>query len=53
VPPPSFVLNGLLHRCRHIGQRYLLLVFFSFLACVNYAGKRSYTDDCGMGSILA
>jgi hypothetical protein len=41
------VLNGLLHRCRHIGQRYLLLVFFSFLLCVNYADKRSDSDDCG------
>jgi hypothetical protein len=43
----QIVLNGLLHRCRHFGQRYLLLVFFSLLACVNCAGKRSGSDDCG------
>ena len=45
--PPLRLSYGLLHRCRHIGQRYLLLVFFSFLACVNYAGERSDTDDSG------
>src|SRR5260370_35789805 len=38
------VLNGLLHCCRHFGQRYLLLVFFSFLSSVDYAGKRSGSD---------
>src|ERR1700716_979140 len=29
------VLNGLLHCCRHVGQRYLLLVFFPFLARIS------------------
>jgi hypothetical protein len=32
---------------RHISQRDLLLICFSFLACVNWAGERSDTDDCG------
>ena len=40
------VLNSPLHRWRHSAQRYLLLVFFFFLGCVNYAGERSDTDDC-------